>query len=146
MLHAIATMLCGNYDDVDELSDVDADDESFDDTSYAFEDDINDYDDDDGDDDTVKLPSPSPSQIAGCGSMFDNAHYYSGDLSKDNTIMNVSPTVIDLFHIDTPDISSDDDSDNASVVVEYDKHPTKVSPVRDISVYKKQDIAKYALN
>ena len=121
MLHAVATMLCGNYDDVDELSDVDADDESFDDTSYAFEDDVNDYDDDDGDDNTVKLPSPSPCQIEGCGRMFDNAHYYSGDLSKDMN-MNVSPTVIDLFHIENPDISSDDESDNASVVVEYDKH------------------------
>ena len=104
-------MLCGNYDDVDELSDVDVDDESFDDTSYAFSDDNKDYDDDG--DDTVK--------IAGCGSMFDNAHYCSGDLSKD-MIMNLPPTVIDLFHIKTPDISSDDYSDNASAVVENDKH------------------------
>ena len=125
MLHAVATMLCGNYDDVDELSDVDTDDESFDDTSYAFEDDINEYDDDDGDDDTVKFPSPSPSQIAGCGCMFYNAHYYSGELSKDMN-MNLPPTVIDLFHIKNPDISSDDDSDNASAVVENDKHQKKV--------------------
>ena len=45
--------------------DIDFDDESVDGTSYAFEEDDNDYNDDDDGENTLKFPSPSPSLIHG---------------------------------------------------------------------------------